>query len=319
MLDCGHNGDANWRPSKHYAHQDIDRLFLLNLDQDHLSDLPAVLRRTRVSALQINPSITQSRLCQMKPQGLTHELDEAYVQLPTYADDISSYTHFDWDGARINVFWNVYGRPFTDTNNLSLAVFITYGEFCILFAGDLETPGWRQLFVRPAFRTLLARVNILVASHHGRRNGQCEEVMKTMRPDVVVFSDDSIQYGTQETDAWYRKYATGLTDHSTPACARNPDNMRYVLTTRRDGFLGIEGYSNGGICIRTSRQSAPRVERTGATLLTGLQPTTPYANQLMGGFENTGINSAKAMLRHDEQNQGLAGLGSYLMRNGGRY
>ena len=67
---------------------------------------------------------------------------------------------------------------FTDTNNLSLAVFVRYGAFTILLAGDLEAAGRRALPRMPGCVADLASVSVFVASHHGRDNDCCEEVSR---------------------------------------------------------------------------------------------------------------------------------------------
>jgi beta-lactamase superfamily II metal-dependent hydrolase len=56
-------------------------------------------------------------------------------------------------------------------NDLSLAVVVQFGDFKILFAGDLEVTGWRRLLALPSFRHDLIGITIFVASHHGRENG----------------------------------------------------------------------------------------------------------------------------------------------------
>ena len=79
---------------------------------------------------------------------------------------------------------------FSDENNLSLVVFVRCGLHKIIFPGDMEKPGWRQLLLNPAFRRELQGVNLFVASHHGRENGYCEKVMDLCgHIDAVIISD----------------------------------------------------------------------------------------------------------------------------------
>jgi|GEM_PF-715376 hypothetical protein len=62
-------------------------------------------------------------------------------------------------------------------NNLSLVTFVKCGHHKIIFPGDMETEGWRRLLQNPEFVHELNGVNLFVASHHGRENGYCEEVL----------------------------------------------------------------------------------------------------------------------------------------------
>jgi hypothetical protein len=141
--------------------------------------------------------------------------------LPTVIDDVI-----------ISAFCNPYGTPpygFDDENNLSLAVFIPCGVHKIIFPGDMERAGWLALLKDPFFVQQLQGVTIFVASHHGRANGFCEEVLD-LCPDIQVFiiSDKKKGYQSQETVDWYRPYARGF-DYN--------GNRRHVLTTRRDGNM----------------------------------------------------------------------------------
>ena len=81
----------------------------------------------------------------------------------------------------------------------------------------------------------LSRVNIFVASHHGRENGYNEEIFKYCSPPIII-SDESIKYDTQDVD--YRKHSKGI--------PWDDGNTRYILTTRNDGMITITdppGYS----------------------------------------------------------------------------
>jgi hypothetical protein len=93
----------------------------------------------------------------------------------------------NWDqclgGLAWQAFYNQLGGAFYDTNNLSLALFVSFGGFTVLFGGDLEEKGWKNLFPNPAFVAGLAEVNVYVASHHGRDNG-CYDPLMARRGSV---------------------------------------------------------------------------------------------------------------------------------------
>ena len=75
-------------------------------------------------------------------------------------------------------------------------------------------------------------MHVLEASHHGRRNGICEEMFDQhgCHPELVIISDDYKQYDTQETTRYYASKAKGISGF------RN-DVRRWVLTTRSDGYM----------------------------------------------------------------------------------
>jgi hypothetical protein len=100
----------------------------------------------------------------------------------------------------------------------------------VLFPGDLERDGWLALLRRPDFRTALANTHVLIASHHGRDNGCCDEIFQFCKPYYVVISDKGYQYDTQQTIPFYRSHARGGPFRG---------ETRRVLTTHNDGRIGF--------------------------------------------------------------------------------
>lgn len=139
----------------------------------------------------------------------------------------------DFGDTVFSAYRNSYGPPpfgFDYENNLSLVVFIKCGDHKIIFPGDMEKAGWRWLLLNPAFAAELHGVTLFVASHHGRENGYCPEVMD-LCPNIraIIISDKKKGYQTQETVPLYRKHASGV---------HFPDGrVRRVFTTRRDSSM----------------------------------------------------------------------------------
>jgi beta-lactamase superfamily II metal-dependent hydrolase len=253
MIDSG-NSDT-WRPSTHIRgslnRTTLDYLFITNADQDHMSDLQG-LRDAGifVKVFFRNPSYTSDQIRQIKLGSgpLTNDAE-------WYVDACSSFNQppaepFDqyMGGITATTFCNNYPF-FTKTNDLSLAVFIKYRGFSILFPGDLEKEGWRALLQLPGFREELSKIKILVASHHGRQNGFCPEVFDYCKPRAIVISDKPIEHETQLTQPDYRAV--------TPASGvivRTTGKTRHVLTTRRDGWIQFDVGDDGGFFIDTEKQ-----------------------------------------------------------------
>ncbi len=111
---------------------------------------------------------------------------------------------------------------------MSLVTAIDVGGLRILIPGDLEVAGWRRLLERSAFRVELQGVHLFVASHHGRRSGYCVEVFEYCSPEIVIFSDSSVQHASQEAANLYYQHARG---------AQFSGKTRYVVSTRLDGEM----------------------------------------------------------------------------------
>lgn len=257
MIDCGHNDSTGWRPSTYIYNTlqrtTLDYLFITNADQDHLSDLEGLWTQgVSVATLYRNPSPSADTLRFIKERqgGLTDDI-ERFLQIHAgYTFPVAIPFNVGMGGVTCSVFHNTY--PYAaDTNNLSLAVFIKYSGFKILFPGDLEEDGWRGLLANPAFVQELAGTDILVASHHGRENGFCEDIFNYFTPQAVVVSDKSIVHSTQEMVPDYRNVVA-----ENGVAVVNQPRRRHVLTTRRDGDIIFRVSDTGQFFVSTSSVTA---------------------------------------------------------------
>ena len=137
----------------------------------------------------------------------------------------------DFGDTTFTFYYNRYGALpgfFDDENNLSMVTFITCGHHKIIFPGDMEKAGWLQLLRDPNFVRELHSVNLFVASHHGRENGYCEEVLNLCSQiRAVIISDKKKGHQTQETVDRYRAYASGF-QYGTENPPRAHDAARFL-------------------------------------------------------------------------------------------
>ncbi|MFC4671979.1 hypothetical protein ACFO5X_25750 [Seohaeicola nanhaiensis] len=185
-----------------------------------------------------NPSVTANVLASMKPDGMRTGVSTAHDVLSDFGPGLIG----QWpDTGEVEVvhFYRRFGPHFTDTNDLSLATFFRWGNFTILFGGDLETAGWRMMLRNQDFRHLLVGTHVFVTSHHGRENGKCPELFQILRPDIAVMSDDGIRYGTQpKSTQGYRDRVNGIPVFGTEN-AFGVRDLRHVYTTRSVGTISI--------------------------------------------------------------------------------
>lgn len=228
LWDCGHNGHN--RPSVFlpklgiYA---IDRFFVTNYDEDHISDLSELRRILSISTLHRNTSISKDQLRALKRQSgpISTAMESMLEMIGSYtAGPLSPEPEFP--GVSYKSYWNNYGTVFNDSNNISLVTFLTCNGLRFIIPGDLEKLGWEKLLNSTDFCQDLRDVNIFVASHHGRENGYCKEVFDYCSPSVIVFSDSYIKHATQKMSATYYNHASGIQFNG---------QTRHVLSTRHDG------------------------------------------------------------------------------------
>ena len=212
-----------------------------NYDEDHVADLPNLREKiygqplVELKSLLRNKSVTAQALANMKKEsGMGNGITELAAMINDYT---GGPLQVDWGSFSYKVFHNSYPQDFTETNNLSLVIFLHCHSLHIVFPGDLENAGWEKLLANPDFVEELKTVNVFVASHHGRENGCCEAVFNIsgVEPGIVIFSDAGIQYDTQQTVAWYRNRSSGMDYNGA---------RRHVFTTRNDGKITIDANPN---------------------------------------------------------------------------
>jgi beta-lactamase superfamily II metal-dependent hydrolase len=235
MLDCGHNTSTNWRPSTHLSNLGVttlDWLVVTNYDEDHVSDLPNLLRTVNVRLLRRNKTVNGGDLRKLKSEhGCGNGIDALSSMIDRFTGAATNIPSFG--GMTLTAFHNHYPSDFDDENNLSLVTILSWPNFKICFPGDMEKAGWKKLLERQDFRDAMSGVHVFVASHHGRESGCCDELFTQtgMKPQIVVISDGDIQYKSQTTVNWYASKAKGVAFKG---------SNRNVFTTRRDGKINFE-------------------------------------------------------------------------------
>jgi beta-lactamase superfamily II metal-dependent hydrolase len=253
MIDCASKTNAPyWWPSMAFYGTSLAGLILTNLDEDHVRNFAKTIECLNVASVCINNTIGPEQLRLMKAEGDMGTGVQAvyeYLKTPNRLNML-----MDIPQLTISMFRFPYGA-YTDTNNLSLITFVQYGNFCVLFPGDLEEKAWKPALLNPAFRALLQQVNLFVTSHHGRESGCCAEMFTSgiCNPDAFVISDKEMVHDTQETAAWYRQHAKGL--HKILENPWDTPETRYVFTTRNDCCLTVNAELNGNFVLRRKSDS----------------------------------------------------------------
>jgi beta-lactamase superfamily II metal-dependent hydrolase len=233
MIDCGYNASTGWRPGTYLQNQGIRKLEMLaitNYDEDHADAANNLFDKISVQWLLRNPSVSAQMIRHLKSEDrmgpgierLVYEIERNFNGLG------GSESPPNFQGLEYKYFYNDYPL-FDDENNLSLALLLKCHGRGVMFTGDLEKAGWRELLKREEFRAALQQTNVLVASHHGRESGCCDEMIPYFENAFyVVISDKGYAHETQETIPFYRRIAKG---------GPFRDDTRRVLTTRNDGGI----------------------------------------------------------------------------------
>ncbi len=131
-------------------------------------------------------------------------------------------------------------------NNLSIVMKITYGNFSILFTGDIEKDAERFLInqmsearsQKPDIRSDALKATVLKVMHHGSSSSSSEEFIKEVSPEAAVFSVG---------------YNNPFRHPNKKVLERYIDAGAKIYRTDKDGLIEIE--SDGrGYTIKTYEQ-----------------------------------------------------------------
>lgn len=141
-------------------------------------------------------------------------------------------TRFIVDGVKFSLY-----RALDQGNNLnnwSIVTVVEYLDWKFVIPGDNESPSFRTLFDIPRFEDSISDAEILLAPHHGRKNGFDPDFLCCVNPDLIIISD-SHYHNTSVPDE-YREYADGY-----DCWNRNTEkyNWRKVLSTHGDNMIVI--------------------------------------------------------------------------------
>ena len=193
-----------------------------------------------------NTSVTSDEIQMLKSEDgiVSYAMDEFLNAIDNDFGSPGESSEVNFPSIEWSCHRNTY-PVFEDENNLSLVLVVKINGIQFIFPGDMEAAGWIHLLrTNAGFANLVSETHVLIASHHGRENGICPELFDNYgcNPEIVIISDDYRQYDTQYTTSYYGTKCIGISGF------RNQE-LRKVLTTRRDGYIRFEFTSNGCIVV----------------------------------------------------------------------
>jgi competence protein ComEC len=142
----------------------LETLVVSHADEDHSAGLDAIRRAMPVRQLRLGPGLPA-----LTPGVRVCRAGEAWR----------------WPGGQTFRFLSPAGETGLSSNNGSCVLQVIIGDYHLLIPGDIERP--RELtLVRYWGREL--RSDWLLAAHHGSATSSAPALVKTVRPETVVFS-----------------------------------------------------------------------------------------------------------------------------------
>jgi beta-lactamase superfamily II metal-dependent hydrolase len=256
MIDLGtgslEDSDATFSPLLRLKnHWEVDRLDLVVITHPHRDHIDDIFNFDKLSprALRRPKHLTERDIrAGNKADG------EEKRKIDKYLEISRRYTSPTKPGEKVQAPANNGGmtmRHFhpkkcakSNLNNHSIVTVVSYAGSKIVIPGDNENASWSELLENSDFVEAIQGTDILLASHHGRESGFCDELFDHIEPSLVVVSDGPVT-DTSITD----KYRNVTTEKGWRVRSRSSDDFtqRWVLTTRNDGHIVIRFGRNSGL------------------------------------------------------------------------
>jgi beta-lactamase superfamily II metal-dependent hydrolase len=223
LIDGGRSDDAARAYLQALGVGTLDLVIATHADADHIGGLEEVVRTYRPRLFMDNT--------------LTHDT-QTYRDLLEAVRDVGAQV-VPPTARRIGLgdaSLQVVPPPLEDgldSNNNSVGVIASYGDFDAALTGDAEQPefGWWLENVPE----LLKPVEVYKAAHHGSPNGDSTESMATFHPETVVISvglDNSYGHPSEEALALYEGVGAQV--------YRTDLNGTVVVTAEADGTYRVD-------------------------------------------------------------------------------
>lgn len=145
-------------------------------------------------------------------------------------------------GVKIETF--IPNLNYSNINNFSVVTVIKYENYKIILPGDNEPSSWNELLEKSEFKEAIRDADVLLASHHGRKSGFCEEIFKYFNPKLTIISDGRF-CDTSATDRY-----SNVTQGFTVSHRKTGHNeRRKCLTTRNDGVIVVKVEPSGSLNV----------------------------------------------------------------------
>ncbi len=173
---------------KYFGVSTIDYIFISHGDSDHISGICYLLENQKNTGIQVKNIV----LPNIEGQNGNSEniyLDDNYIKLINLASDNNTSIIYMGKGDKltdgdvlIECLHPSNNYSCSDRNDYSMVLNVEYGEFNMLFTGDLSIEGEEEILSN------IQTCEVLKVAHHGSNTSTCDKLLDILEPDVSLIS-----------------------------------------------------------------------------------------------------------------------------------
>ncbi len=173
---------------KYFGVSTLDYIFISHGDSDHISGICYLLENQNSTGIQVK-NIVLPNIGGSKGNSEEIYLDDNYISLINSASNNNTNIIYMGKGDSLimeDVLIECLHPDNTyfcsDRNDYSMVLNVMYGEFDMLFTGDLGFEGEEEILSN------IEACEILKVAHHGSNTSTCDKLLDILKPDVSLIS-----------------------------------------------------------------------------------------------------------------------------------
>ena len=183
----------------------LDYVFISHGDADHMNGIQEMLKRQKLGIRIRNLVLPVQEVW----DETLYELVEIALEQGTKVFTMKETQNIWEDELCITCLQPGSKSSLEAGNGASMVLQVKYGEFEMLFTGDVEGEGEETLMEQQK----LTRVDVLKVAHHGSKHSTTEELIRKLRPKYALISagrENSYGHPHMETIERLKKYGVQL-------------------------------------------------------------------------------------------------------------
>ncbi len=201
----------------------VDAIILSHADADHYNAVPELLKRFRVGAVYVSPSMFKEVEDSSAIASLRQAISDARVDIR----DVSAGHQWEaGEGCVVEVIHPTQQGTDGSDNANSIVLAIEYCGRRILLPGDLESPGLEELMANNPWDC-----DVLMVPHHGSRRSDPPGLAAWCTPEWVVISGSRMRQWDEAAAAYQTGGSAVLHTAYTGAVHFRVDSRRLQITT----------------------------------------------------------------------------------------
>jgi competence protein ComEC len=173
------------------------------------------------------------------------ELDDRFNRKLEYDDPDNPKNPSNWGSLAIRTF-SPSEVSEDNLNNRSVVTTLSYGGIKAVLPGDNEDPSWGELVNMDGFLDATKDADVLLAPHHGRKNGYNVDIVNHINPRLTIVSDG--RFCDSSARDRYREKSRGWTIYR----GDGTSETRKCLTTGSYGAITVT-FGPGSLHVKTQK------------------------------------------------------------------